>query len=216
MQPNTYHRQHHPPQNEEEVVMQAIRERDAAEDRAKQKDMEQQSYRYDKKMQQTTTESCNNAVVPSGPIVILRNKQTSGEVSSDVVTTSEQSRKEHTTVQSSDKDVKAIEEKENNDSPKVDTLNSLYEESGASKISLTSLSNDMQQESPKISFDKVKEGNIVKDTFNEKHESKNAKKLGVDATTKVDSKLSEVTYKDNTYAQTEQQENLLKLNEKSK
>lgn len=106
--------------------------------------------------------------------------------------------------------------KENNDSPKGDTPNSVDEESGASKISLTSLSNDMQQESPKISFDKVKEGNAVKDTSNEKHESKNAEKSGVDATSKVDSKLSEVTYKDNTYAQTEQQENLLKLNEKNK
>ena len=44
----SYHCQHHPPQNKEEVVMQAILEHNAAEARAKQRDMER--YRYEKKI----------------------------------------------------------------------------------------------------------------------------------------------------------------------
>lgn len=96
--PPNYHRPfnpHHaptqqpPPHNEDEVVMQAIREREAAEARAKQKDMER--FRYDKKTVNQTSENQSAApVVPSGPIVILRNKQTSGEASSDLANSSEQ------------------------------------------------------------------------------------------------------------------------------
>lgn len=59
--------------NEEDVGLQAIREREVAETCAKQREIEH--FRMEKKSQS------EKSTVPSGPIILLRNKQTSGESS---------------------------------------------------------------------------------------------------------------------------------------
>jgi len=209
--PNSYHRQQyqHPAQNEEEVVMQAIRERDAAEARAKQKDIEQQQrYRYDKKAQQTTTET---PVVPSGPIIILRNKQTSGEASSDVANSAEQSRQEHaTTSESNVKNEKVIAERKHDDGQKDDKQQNSTNDKGSVANESTKLpGNDRQQETPKISTT-----NTSKKNSNENPTTNRVKESYTNATAEMGTKLSEeVSDKDQTCTEPERHDSSSKLTE---
>ena len=135
--------------------MQAILERNAAEAHAKQRDMER--YRYKKKVQ---TESKNS--VPSGPIVILRNKQSSREASCDVVN-NKKPRQELKSTSQDKTDKNAVEKDDSNNEAcwKVDQPASLNEK--------TSQNNEIQQETSKVPNEEISEQNATdKDISEEK------------------------------------------------